>query len=151
MLPWIVSLQEYKRLDEYDPYSAETTSLRSRPSKAIAELYGLTCSDKFRRCWNDKNGKTKLKAEIWKGPTRERHEEEYAGNRLVCSSTFLRKMLKDCDANLIILIRLQQYVERDYSSSSGKFFHSIGIVEINEKLEVKYKKGCNIDEREELF
>ncbi len=147
LLPWIVSLQEYKRLDEYDPYSAETTSLRSRPSQAIAELYGLTCSDKFRRFWNDKNGKIKLKAEMWKGPTRERYEEEYAGDRLVCSSTFLRKMLKECDANLIILIRLQQYVERDYSGSSGKFFHSIGIVEINEKLEVKYKKGCNIDGR----
>lgn len=84
---------------------------------------------------------------MWKGPTRERYEEEYAGDRLVCSSTFLRKMLKECDANLIILIRLQQYVERDYSGSSGKFFHSIGIVEINEKLEVKYKKGCNIDGR----
>ncbi len=147
LLPWIVSTEECKKLDEFDPYSADTTSLRSKISGAITELYGLNCTDQFKKIWNDKNGKRILKSEMWKGPTRDRHEEECSGNRLTCSSNFLKKLLKDCGANLIILIRLQQYIERDYGSSSGKFFHSIGIIEINEKLEFKFRKGCNIEKK----
>lgn len=147
LLPWIVSMQEYKKIDEFDPYSADTTRLRSKPSEGITKLYSLSCSDQFKRYWNDINGRPIFKAEMWKGPTRDRYDEEYSGNRLICSANFLKKLLKDSGSNLVILIQLRQYVERGYGRSSGEFFHSIGIVEINENLEFKYRKGCNVQRR----
>lgn len=144
LIPWIVSTESYRKLDEFDPYGANISRDRSRIIKKIIEAYKLNSTDQFERYWNDENGEIVLKSEIWRGPKRDRRDEEYSGLRLTSSTKFLKRILRDGNVNLILLIRLQQYVE-SVGSSSSDFFHSIAIVEINEKLEIKYRKGCNKD------
>jgi len=143
LVPWIVSTESYAKLDEFDPYRANINRDSSRISKKIIDAYKLKCTDKFKKFWYDENCNVVLKSEIWRGPNSDDREAEYSGLRLSCSSEFLKKVLKDHGENLIILIRLQYYIKPRYDQSSGEFQHSIGIVEINEKLEVKYFKGCN--------
>ncbi|MCY4643514.1 MAG: hypothetical protein OXB88_02755, partial [Bacteriovoracales bacterium] len=139
--PWIFSTGSYRKLDEFDPYGASMDRDGLRIVKKIIDTYELSCTDKFKRYWNDRNGEIILKLETWNGS--KNYDKEYSGLRLSCSKNFLKKLLKDYDSNLIVLIRLQQYVKRGFEHSSGGFHHSIGIVEINEKLEFKYHKGCN--------
>lgn len=147
LIPWIVSIESHRKLDKFDPYGADIGRDRSRIVKGIIEKYKLSCNDYFRRLWRDETGKDILRSEVWRGPTADRGGGEHSGLRLSCSSDFLSVLLKECDANLIILIHLRQYKERDYGRSSGEFFHSVGIAEINEKLKIRYFKGCNTDER----
>lgn len=147
LFPWIVSIESDRKLDKFDPYGADVGRDRSRVTKEIIEKYKLSCHGNFQRYWRDETGENILKSEIWRGPAIDRRDEEHAGIRLSCSSVFLKKLLKDSGANLIILIHLRQYLERDYKRTSGEFIHSVGIVEINEELEVKYFKGCNQDSK----
>lgn len=146
LTPWIVSLESYRKLDKLDPYGADISRDRSRITKELIERHELQCTDQFQRYWLNKNGDRILKSEIWRGPTSDHANEEYAGIRLSCSSDFLKQLLKDRGDNLIVLIHLRQYLEQSYSRPSSEFFHSVGIVEINEKLEIKYFKGRNSDD-----
>lgn len=141
LIPWIVSTEKDLRLDQFDPYSAHLGRDRSKISKKVLDAYSIKSSDRFHRSWIDKNGTLILKSEIWRGPRTERRGDEHAGLRLICSTSFLKKLLKDTKANLIIVVRLQQYIEKDYGRSSGEFVHSIGLIKINENLEFEYRKG----------
>lgn len=142
-IPWIVSRERDLRLDKFDPYSANLGCDRSRISKKIVDAYNVTNTDLFNRNWVDKNNRIVLRSEIWKGPRTERRSDDHAGLHLICSTSFLKKLLKDTKTNLIIVVKLQQYIEKDFGSSLGEFISSIGLIEINEKLIIKYRKGCS--------
>lgn len=145
LIPWIVSAKSYAKLDEFDPYRADIWSERSKLSKNIIDAYHLKCTDRFSRFWHDKDENLILTSEVWKGPKNSNRDGEYSGLRLKCSSNFIKELLQDCDSNLILLIRLQRYQEGIHRGSSGTFSHSIAIVEIDEKFEIKYRKGFNKD------
>ena len=145
LIPWLISNDTHARLDQYDTYGSVVGCERYHIANDIVEGYKLKCSDQFSRFWHDESGKLILKSEAWRGPTTvDGTDEEYSGLRLHCDTNFLGQILSDCELSLILVIRLQRY-QKDYRTS-GEFSHSVAVVEINEKLEFKYRKGSSIVE-----
>ena len=80
-----------------------------------------------------------LRAEAWGREDRDIEGGPYPGNRLVCSASILRRVLKKFDKDLLLLIKLERYEERFHEQ--GKWTHTVAVVRINKALKHVYFKG----------
>lgn len=138
--PWTVLLDTEARLDQYDPYGVPQAASRPRLARDYLASGSLVTDDPFARFWHDKNGKVQLRAEVWGRKDDDREEGPRPGTRLFCSASYLKKILKKFDKDLLVLIRLRRYEKEGYRSDS-KYTHTVAIARINQSLDVEYFKG----------
>lgn len=138
--PWIVCPSGESRLDEHDPYGVSVANFRPRLAKDYLEFCKLTRQDAFGRFWNDNRGSLSLRAQAWGRDETNRGDGPHPGLRLLCKSSVLKKVLGKYDKELLLLFDLQRY-EKETHRSSGRFSHSIGVVRIDQSLNVEYFKG----------
>jgi hypothetical protein len=134
-VPWIVSSDFSAQLDEHDVFGGPSAVQRPRLTNELIEKYALTADDPFHRCWRNKRGSAVVHAEAWGVDN-----DHGAVSRLKVSSALIKRMLADQEKNLLILINLQRYEEKNYRGD-GHYTHSVAVARINRSLEVEYFKG----------
>jgi hypothetical protein len=137
---WIVSPSIEAKLDDTDPLGVNSAVQRSYFTKAVNAIRALKAADPFKRTWIDTTGRVAVRSEAW-GRNRT-HEEDEAINaeRLVCSSDFLKDVLLERKAELLLLIILRRY-EKGLGSQDTKFWHTTAVVRVKQSLDFEYFSG----------
>jgi hypothetical protein len=135
--PWIVSPSIEAKLDDTDPLGVNSAVQRSHLTKAVNAIRALKAGDPFKRTWIDAMGRVAVRSEAW-GRNRT-HEEDEAINaeRLVCSSDFLKDVLLERQAELLLLIILRRY-EKGFGSQDSQFWHTTAVVRVTQSLDFEY-------------
>jgi hypothetical protein len=143
LLPWLSYQQSYVRFDKHDPYMSTEVFERVRPIKSISTQYRLQPDSTWYRIWAAKGKGVAFEALAWGARTGQGRRETWeSGRSLDCDAEFLRRMLTELNCNLVALVELQHYKERDeYVSgddeSDSKFTHSTLVVLIDQELKVR--------------
>jgi hypothetical protein len=120
--PWIVEVSSSLRLDRHDPYCASTALGRPRPAEEIVSEAGLKSTDPFKRKWSQEDGHLVFEAQAWGSRRGEgRYETEDEGSRLLCNSEFLKEFLTKSASQLVLLVRVQKYLEKPRRGDSDRF------------------------------
>lgn len=127
-------------MDEHDPYGVSAANYRPHLAKDYMELCKLTRQDVFGCFWNNNRGTLSLQAQAWGRNETDREVGHHAGLRLICKPSIINKVLTEYDRELLLLFKLQRY-ERDPYRGRGRFSHTIGVVKIDQYLNVEYFKG----------
>ncbi|MER9926397.1 hypothetical protein NKJ84_26510 [Mesorhizobium sp. M0048] len=140
--PWITHAQKSENLDRYDPFGAPTALSTYRPSASVITNFQLSVTKPWSHAWIDKSRSVAFRYEGWGGWQGEgESENRQDGHALYCDRSFLARMLKELDRNLILLVKLQRYHERkrygDEASEEGKFTYSFMIAVLDKQLNVK--------------
>ena len=138
--PWIVSPTAHPHLDESDPFGVLAAEQRSFFSSVVTAPLPLTTTDTFRRCWVDTKGKLAAISDVWGRNPRYESDRWTYGSRLRCSAPYLRDVLLQLKADLVILVILR----KDKKASGGersKYWHTIAVVRITKQLKVHYYSG----------
>lgn len=138
--PWIVHPHGECGLDEHDPYGVTCAHYRMRLGKDFRDVHSLSSIEPFDRVWLDKRGSEVLWSQAWGRNNVDREDGPHPGSRLICRSSFLKKILSQWDKDLVILIRLQHY-KNGYRTNS-EFKHTVAVVKIEKGLKMTYHKGC---------
>lgn len=138
-IPWIVHPDGEGRIDEYDPYGVTRAHYRLRIGKEFRDAYSLKPKDSFGRIWIDKKDSPVLWSKAWGRNNVERKNGPHPGTRLICKSSFLKKVLKKWDKDLLILIRLRHY--KNGYRTSGEFTHTIAVAKVTKQLRLIFYKG----------
>lgn len=137
---WIVTPSTEVRLDEDDPLGARSAVRRPYFTKEINALGSLTTIDPFNRRWVDSEGTIVAHAEAWGQEDKHGEDGSQTGERLLCSSGFLEKVLGAKKASLVVLIKIQQY-KKDTPKGKGHFVNSSAVALIPSTLGVKFIAG----------
>jgi len=140
--PWVTNRSAEIKLDDRDGFGAKSAVHRSRPSKHIIDMFGLTSNDVWSETWNDEDGRIAFRSiafgSRWGTGEREVWDQ---GKALSCDRSFLARMLTALNRDLVLLVKLQHFRERPaYESASGSFdtfSHSIVVVTVAPSLEVR--------------
>ena len=81
------------KTDGTDPLGANSVVRRPHLAKVINEITGLQTSDPFRRTWTDSSRNIMVRSEAWGRNRNHDGEDHTSGERLVCSSHFVRNLL----------------------------------------------------------
>jgi hypothetical protein len=138
--PWIVLPSSQARLDETDPLGVNSTASRPHFTKAINAIRELEAQDPFKRTWADSIGRVAVRSEAWGRYRMHDEDEANSAERLVCSSDFLKDVLEERQAELLVLIILRRY-EKGFSSRSGQFWHTMAVARISQSLDFEYYPG----------
>ena len=134
--PWV----EKMKLEEYNTLGNKCVMERPYFKKEITENFALNTDDPFKRKWQDRFGNAVSVAEAW-GHTGEHIDADSEGGvRLKCSKSFLKKVLKRKNMDLLIFIKLERYEEKFRYEDSG-FTHTTAIVTISQDLQIEYYAG----------
>jgi len=139
--PWVVWPHIQVRLDATDLLGVTTVAQRLYFTKAINEISELKPLDPFRRTWGDPRGRVAARSEAWGRNPAYYNEESISAKRLVCSSRFLKDVLTKRSAELLVFIRLRQR-EKEWDSSSSKYWHTTAAVTIDNSLDFKLYLGA---------
>ena len=136
--PWIVSPStEGRELDKYDPLSVISVEGRPRFVAKIVDHYSLRPGDPFQRSWLMPKRKLVATTDAWGFETPSEDGGE-RGARLVCRAEFISNVLEWEKADLILLIKLRRYQERDGPSRNSKFSHTVAVLCIRKDLKFEY-------------
>jgi hypothetical protein len=125
LTPWLSSdTHSYALLDEDDPYGLEKALHRSQPSARTIAKMGLQSADPFCRTWVSNDGRPIFCAEAW-GTLRGngRHRTVRGGTKLIVDRDGLMSLLETDRQALILLIKVQKYVEK--AKGDDKFRHQM--------------------------
>jgi hypothetical protein len=137
---WIVTPSTEVRLDEDDPLGAHSAMRRPYFRKEINALASLTTTDPFNRRWIDSEGTVVAHTEAWGREDKNREDGSQTGERLVCSSGFLEKILGAKKASLVVLTKIQQY-NKDTPKGEGHFVNSSAVALIASTLGLTFIAG----------
>jgi hypothetical protein len=137
---WIVTPSTEVRLDDDDPLGARSATRRPYFKKEINALGSLTTIDPFNRQWVDSEGAIVAHAEAWGQKDKHGEDGSQTGERLLCSSGFLKKVLGAKKASLVVLINIQQY-KKDTPRGEGHFVNSSAIALITSTLGLTFIAG----------
>jgi len=137
---WIVNPSKTARLDEYDPFAAKLADSRLRFSKQIVALAGLRSSDPFGRFWVGTDHKVQARAEAWRMESY-RSEGPVEGERLICATDLLKRILAVRNSDLLLLLILERYESRPVDEQT-KFFHTLAVVHLKKSLQFTFYLGC---------
>jgi hypothetical protein len=132
---WVSRRESFVKLDEYDPYGSRAAIQRYRLTMAVNKEYLLSSQDPWSALWKKPDGKLAYTAEAWgmrEGQGQSERGEE--GTALTCQTEFLLEVLKKSACQLLLLVRLEIFIERnryDPDSEDSKFVHSWVIVAID--------------------
>jgi len=138
---WIVSPSCEGRLDGHDPLGSSVAMSRAHFTEEIATRWQLGKNDAFGREWHLPDGRVVARSEAWGCGSAYEDRERSSGQRLRCSTDFLRGLLKETCRQLLLLIKLERY-EKESSNHMGQFSHTIAIVTINEALKLRFHRGA---------
>jgi hypothetical protein len=148
---WIGRREAYTKLDEYDLYGSRAAIQRDRLTMAINREFGLTSSDPWSVAWRNPRGEIAYTAEAWgvhRGEGRSARADE--GNTITCRTDFLMEVLRKSDCNLVMLIKLEFFIERSRfpaDEEESKFIHSWVTAVIDQKGNVRFIKPTDADRR----
>ena len=109
-------------------------------TKEINAINSLTASDPFKRTWIDPKGQVAARSEAWGRNPMHNEEESVSGDRLVCSSDFLKDVLAKRHTDLLVLIILRRY-DKGYGSQQSKYWHTTAVVRIDHSLNFEFYPG----------
>jgi hypothetical protein len=138
---WIVSPSAETRLDGNDPLGAACATSRPYFADEIMTLWPLKKSDSFGREWLREEGQRVARVEAWGRTSPHQEEGPSSGQRLLCSSSFLKEVLAKKRAELLLLIKLERYEKRSHNES-GQFSHTIAVLRISADLTMQFHKGA---------
>lgn len=141
LIPWVSSPSIEEGIDKDDPLGEYCVVNRPFFGEDIVTEFSLSTNDPFNRFWINKTGKHVAHSDAWGYENKYEKDAPYSGVRLVCSRGLLKKILKKKKSNLLILIRLQRY-EEGFGGTESKFTHTVAVVSIDDKLNLKYYKGA---------
>jgi hypothetical protein len=137
---WIVSPSLETRLDGNDPLGASCAVTRPYFIQEIRQLWNLKAGDAFNRAWLTSGGKRVALSEAW--GRHSRHDEgTFGGQRLICSSKFLGRLLREKQAELLLLIKLQRY-RKGLGNESSRFSHTTAVLRIKPTLSFRFYGGA---------
>jgi hypothetical protein len=90
--------------------------------------------------WVDSEGKVIARAEAWGRELKNQENESQTGERLVCSSDFLLKVLAQKQTSLVMLINAQHYKE-SVPKGEGHFANSAAGVVLSVSGRMAYFPG----------
>ncbi len=137
---WIVTPSTEVRLDEDDPLGTRSAVRRPYFKREINALGSLTTTDPFNRRWVDSQGTVVGHAEAWGQEDKHGEDGSQTGERLLCSSRFLEKVLGAKKASLVVLIKIQQY-RKDMPKGEGHFVNSSAVALIASTLGLTFIAG----------
>jgi hypothetical protein len=139
--PWVVWPSAEARLDGTDPLGANSVVRRPHLAKVINEITGLQTSDPFRRTWTDSSRNIMVRSEAWGRNRNNDGEDHTSGERLVCSSHFVRNLLaKLADKELFLLLVLRRY-EKSSGNRGSQYWHTTGVVRLKKSLDWEFYPG----------
>ena len=106
--------------------------------KEFCDAYSLKPKDSFARVWTDKKDTSILLSQAWGRNNVEYKEGPHPCSRLICRSSLLKKILKQWDKDLLILIRLSHY--KSDHRISGEFTHTIAVAKVTKQLQLIFYK-----------
>jgi hypothetical protein len=138
--PWIVWPSIEAGLDSTDPLGVTSAVRRLYFTKEVNAIGLLKPLDPFKRTLADGEGREAARSEAWgRNPTHD-EEESNSGERLVCSSSFLKNVLLKERADLLVFIRLRRY-DKGFGSRSSQYWHTTAVVRIKQSLDFEYHPG----------
>lgn len=138
--PWIVWPSISARLDETDPLSVTSAVRRLYFTKTVNAISSLKALDPFRRTWVDLKGRVAARSEAWGRYPAYDEEESISAKRLVCSSGFLKNVLLNQGAELLVLVILRRY-DKGFGSRDSQYWHTTAVVRIDQSLDFKLYPG----------
>lgn len=138
--PWIVWPSIVARLDETDPLGVTSAVRRLRFAKEICANKSLKAVDPFKRTWVDQKGKVAARSEAWGCNSTHYEEEAISAERLVCSTDFLKDVLVERRAELLVLIILRRY-DKGFGGRESQFWHTTAVVRIDQSLDFEFYPG----------
>ncbi len=137
--PWIVSPARDARLDRYDPYGVSVANTRPRLAKNFAGLLELKRADSFGRLWLAKDGKKVVRVEAWGRDPDDDRPRSRPGTRVSMSWASAKRVLRDEDKDLVILISLQ-HREGGYRTET-RYTHTIAVLCVSQDGSFRYLPG----------
>ena len=142
--PWITDIRAELKIDKHDPYASSEAVRRARPAKHIIDAMALRADEPWTDAWRDGSGRAVLRALAWgcrKG--RGRHESSDSGLALKCERAFLSELLTALNRDLILLVKLRHYRERQRHQTtdhepSDPFTYAYLVLSIDRDLRVTH-------------
>jgi hypothetical protein len=138
--PWIVWPSIEARLDETDPLGVTSAVRRLHFTEAVNAISSLRSLDPFKRTWADSTGRVAARSEAWGRNRGHDEEESISGERLVCSSDFLKNVLVARSVDLLVLVILRRY-DKGFGSRDSRYWHTTAVVRIRQSLDFEYYPG----------
>jgi len=138
--PWIHIPQREARLDATDPFGASCANERPSISDKYAKAFSLASGDRFKRTWKEKRGRIVVRAEAWGRENKRSDGGPHSGLRLLASTSFIKKLLREHDRDLLLVISLERY-QKETFKSGGNYIHTIAVVRLSGDLETEYFPG----------
>jgi hypothetical protein len=140
--PWITNVKAELKIDEHDPYASGEAVQRARPAKRIIKAFGLRADDPWADAWRDESGSVVLRSRAW-GRRRGEGERETSdsGSALQCARIFLSELLSALNCNLIVLVKLRHYRERqryEAAECDDPLTYAYSVLSIGRDLRVEH-------------
>lgn len=110
---WVSRREASAKLDGFDPFGSIAALQRDRLTMAINRAYCLASTDPWSASWSNTLHEIAYTAEAWgrhRGSDRSSTTDQ--GNTVTCGTDFLLEVLRNSDCNLLMLIRLELYIEK---------------------------------------
>jgi hypothetical protein len=141
---WITDIKAELKIDKHDPYASGEAVQRARPAKHIIKAFGLRAEDPWADVWRDGSGSAVLRSLAW-GRTEAEGERESSdsGSALKCERAYLSELLTVLDRDLIVLVKLRHYRERQrYEATEcdqdDPFTYAYSVLSISRDLQVEH-------------
>jgi hypothetical protein len=140
--PWITHIRQSENLDERDPFGAASALSIYRPARSIITRFGLREVKPWSHLWTEIGGSTSFRYHAWGGWRGEGdHEDRESGYALHCDRIFLSRLLSDLRSNLIVLVKLQRYLEArrfgEINTEKNTFVYSSLVGILDSKLDFR--------------
>lgn len=118
---WIVDAHAELQIDKYDPLGCRDAIQRQRPAQRVIDALKLQTDEPWRKYWRDPEGRIAFQCNAWGHLTGEgQHESAETGSALLIDRTVLSEMLTRLDRDLLLLVKLQFYKERNRYDGADK-------------------------------
>jgi hypothetical protein len=138
--PWVINPSCEARIDKEDPLGVKEANMRPRLAREFSDPFKITAADAFGRIWQNEDGVIALRAQAWGRDETDSDRGLHPGLRLLCSVSTIKKVLKEHNKTLLLLILLRRS-ERDTYRGSSKLSHTVAVVSISQGMKTSYLPG----------
>jgi hypothetical protein len=139
--PWVAHPHAEVKIDDRDPNGSRSAVTRPRPSRQTIDMFHLASKDPWSEIWSDAHGRVAFRSRAWGRRIGSGEREAWdQGTALECDRRFLVGVLKKLDRNLVLLIKLSHYRERNRfgegEEGGGQFTYSYMVAMVDLELKV---------------
>jgi hypothetical protein len=140
--PMIVKPTGVDALEKHDPNMVKISGARPRLVRPLINMLGIKSKDPFGKFWTDSKGKVVLESQAWGSVSRYSNNEPDIGNQLSASPQLLKNLLRQKESDLILLVRLENYIEsRRYDDTPSEYWNTTAVVRIDRNLKQTFYPG----------